>query len=96
MACGGFLAMSAFEFAEELNQPRHRFSNTRAMTAKAAELAFVRGAVASFVLGRGRALVLSGLLACAVAAHAGAPNYQVFTGVSLELPSHFTSGWQLF
>jgi hypothetical protein len=62
--------MSAFEFAEELNQPRHRFSNTRAMTAKAAELAFVRGAVASFVLGRARALVLSGLLACAVAAQA--------------------------
>jgi hypothetical protein len=26
----------------------------------------------------------------------GAPNYQVFTGISLQLPSHFTSGWQLF
>src|SRR6202140_4939823 len=42
MACGGFLAMSTIEFAEELNQPRHRFSTTAAMTAKAAELAFVR------------------------------------------------------
>jgi hypothetical protein len=70
MACGGFLAMSAYEFAEELNQPRHRFFFTGAMTAKAAEPAFVRRAVASFVLGRARALVLSGLLACAVAAQA--------------------------
>jgi hypothetical protein len=42
MACGGFLAMSTIEFAEELNQPRHRFSNTGAMTAETAELAFVR------------------------------------------------------
>jgi hypothetical protein len=40
MACGGFLAMSTIEFAEELNQPRHRFSNTGAMTAETAELAF--------------------------------------------------------
>jgi hypothetical protein len=40
------------------------------MTAKAAELAFVRRAVASCVLGGTRALVLSGLLACAVAAQA--------------------------
>jgi hypothetical protein len=54
--------MSTVEFAEELNQPRHRFSNTGAMTAEAAELAFVRRAVASSVLGRVRALVLSGLL----------------------------------
>jgi hypothetical protein len=61
--------MSTIEFAEELNQPRHRFSNTETMTAKAPELAFVRRAVASSVLGRARALVLLGLLACAVAAH---------------------------
>ena len=65
-----FLAMGTIEFAEQLNQPRHRFSNTGAMTVKAAELAFVRPAVASSVLGRARALVLSGLLACAVAAQA--------------------------
>ena len=26
----------------------------------------------------------------------GAPNYQVFIGIALQLPSHFTSGWQLF
>ena len=62
--------MSTIEFAEELNQPRHRFSNTGAMTAKAAELAFVRRAVGSSVLARARALVLSGLFICAVAAHA--------------------------
>ena len=62
--------MSTFEFAEELNQPRHRFPNTGAMTAKAAELAFVRCAVASSVLGRAHALALSALLACAVAAQA--------------------------
>ena len=55
--------MSTIEFAQELNQPRHGFSNTGAMTAKAAELAFVRRAVASSVLGPARALVLSGLLA---------------------------------
>ena len=176
--------MSSIEFAEELNQTRHRFWNTGAMTAKAAELAFVRCAVASSVLGRARALVFSGLLACAVAAQAdnaerrrerggssidsvpnrrrptdhahrsacrhkptttsgprtglgdgnhtsatpvglglgkviqldagytlntyaeiqpslyrsgvGAPNYQVFTGISLQLPLYFTSGWHLF
>jgi hypothetical protein len=70
MTRGGFLAMSTIEFAQELNQPRHGFSNTGAMTAKAAELPFVRRAVASSVLGRARALVLSGLLACAVAAQA--------------------------
>jgi hypothetical protein len=70
MACGGFWAMSTIEFAEESNQPRHRFSNTGAMTAKATELAFVRRAVASSVLGRAGALVLSGLIACAVPAHA--------------------------
>ena len=62
--------MSTIEFAGEFNQPRHRFSNTGAMTAKAAERALVRRAVASSVLGRAGALVLSGLLACAVAAHA--------------------------
>jgi hypothetical protein len=65
-----FLAMSTIELAEQLNQPRHRFSITGAMTAKAAELAFVRRAVASSVLGRAPVLVLSGLLACAVAAQA--------------------------
>src|SRR5580700_808921 len=27
---------------------------------------------------------------------AGAPNYQIFTGIALQLPSHFTSGWHLF
>jgi hypothetical protein len=37
--------MSTFEFAEQLNQPGHRFSNTVAMTAEAAELAFVRRAL---------------------------------------------------
>ena len=26
----------------------------------------------------------------------GAPNYQVFTGISLQLPLYFTSGWHLF
>jgi hypothetical protein len=26
----------------------------------------------------------------------GAPDYQIFTGISLQLPSHFTSGWNLF
>jgi hypothetical protein len=26
----------------------------------------------------------------------GAPNYQVFTGISLQLPSSFTSGWHIF
>jgi len=62
--------MSAIEFAQELDQPRHGFSNTGAKTAKTAELAFVRRAVASSVLGRAHALVLSGLLACAVAAQA--------------------------
>ena len=41
-----------------------------ALTAKAAEQAFVRRALASSALGRARALVLSGLLACAAAAHA--------------------------
>jgi hypothetical protein len=70
MACGGFSAMNIIGFAEQLNQPRHRFSNTGAMTAEAAELAFVRRAVASSVLGRARALVLSGLLTCGVAAQA--------------------------
>ena len=34
--------MSTIEFAEELNQQRRRFSNTGAMTAKAAEPALVR------------------------------------------------------
>jgi len=34
--------MSTIEFAEELNQPRHRFSNTGAMNVEAAALAFVR------------------------------------------------------
>jgi hypothetical protein len=43
--------MSSIECAEELTQPRHCFSNTGAMTAEAAELAFVRCVVASFVLG---------------------------------------------
>lgn len=62
--------MSTFEFVGELNPPRHRSSNTGAMTAKAAELPFVRRAVASSVLGWARALVLSALLACAVAAQA--------------------------
>ena len=52
--------MSTIEFSALLNQLRHRFSNTGAMTAEAAELAFVRRAVASSVLGRARALVLSG------------------------------------
>jgi hypothetical protein len=52
--------MSTIELAEELNQQRRRFSTTAAMTAETAELAFVRGAVASSVLGRARALVLSG------------------------------------
>jgi len=42
MSCVGLLAMSTIEFAEELNQPRHRFSNTGAMNAEAAALAFVR------------------------------------------------------
>jgi hypothetical protein len=36
MDCGGFLAMSTIEFAEQWNQPGHRFSNTGAMTAEAA------------------------------------------------------------
>jgi hypothetical protein len=62
--------MSTIESAEELNQPRDRFSNTGAMIAKVAELVFVRCAVASFVLARARAFVLSGLFICAVAAHA--------------------------
>jgi hypothetical protein len=62
--------MSTIELREELNQPRHRFSNMREAITKAAELAFVRRAVASAVLGRARALLLSGLLACAVAAQA--------------------------
>jgi hypothetical protein len=26
----------------------------------------------------------------------GAPNYQIFTGISLQLPPRFTSGWRLF
>ena len=62
--------MSTIESAEELNQPRDRFSNTGAMIAKVTELVFVRCAVASFVLARARAFVLSGLFICAVAAHA--------------------------
>lgn len=40
------------------------------MTMAAAQLAFVRGAFASSVLGRARALILSGLLVCAVPAQA--------------------------
>jgi hypothetical protein len=43
--------MSTIECAEELNQPSHRRSNTGAMTATATEVAFVRCAVASPVLG---------------------------------------------
>jgi hypothetical protein len=82
MACGGFLAMSAIEFAEESNQPRHRSSNTGAMTAKAAQLAFVRRAVASSVLGRAGAWVLSGLLACAVAAQADSAETSVDANAS--------------
>ena len=74
--------MSTIEFAEELNEPRHRFSNTGAMTAKAAELAFVRRAVASSVLGRARALVLSGLLACAIAAQADTAETSVDANAS--------------
>jgi len=62
--------MSTTEFAEELKPLRHRFSNTAAMIAKAGELAFLHLAIALFVLGRARASVLSGLLACVVAAHA--------------------------
>ena len=62
--------MSTIEFAQELNQPPPRFPNTGAMTAEVAQLAFVRGAVASSILGRARPLVLSGLLTCAVAAQA--------------------------
>ena len=62
--------MSTIEFSALLNQLRHRFSNTGAMTAEAAQPTFVRRAVASSVLGLARALVLSGLLACAVAAQA--------------------------
>jgi hypothetical protein len=62
--------MSAIESAKELNQPRHRFSSTGAMTAKAAKLAYVRRAVASSIIGRARAFVLSGILACATAARA--------------------------
>jgi hypothetical protein len=71
MASRGFLAMSTIECAEELNQPRHRFSNTGAMSANATERAFVRCAVASSVTRRARALIVSGLLACAAAAQAG-------------------------
>jgi hypothetical protein len=26
----------------------------------------------------------------------GAPNYQVFTGISLQLPASFTSDWDIF
>jgi hypothetical protein len=26
----------------------------------------------------------------------GAPNYQVFTGIALQLPPRFTSSWHLF
>jgi hypothetical protein len=54
MACGGFFAMSSIEFAEELHQPRHRFSNTGAMTAKATELAFVRNHSCASELGSPR------------------------------------------
>jgi hypothetical protein len=70
MASGGFLAMSSVEFDEELNQQLPRLSNTGAITAEAAPRALVRGAVASSILGRARALVLSGLLTCAVAVQA--------------------------
>jgi hypothetical protein len=62
--------MSTIEFAEELHQPHHRSSNTRAMTAEVAELAFVPRAVASSILGRARALILLGLLTCGVATQA--------------------------
>jgi hypothetical protein len=62
--------MSAIKSAEDWNQPRRRFSNTGAMAAEVGQLAFVRGAVASSIRGRARALVLSGLLTCAVAAQA--------------------------
>jgi hypothetical protein len=62
--------MSTIGFGGELNQQPRRVSNTGAMTAEAVRLAFVRGTVASSVLGRARALVLSGLLTCAVAAQA--------------------------
>ena len=37
--------MSTMEFAEQLNQPGDRFSNTVAMTAEASELALVRRAL---------------------------------------------------
>jgi hypothetical protein len=26
----------------------------------------------------------------------GAPKYQIFNGIALQLPPHFISGWQLF
>src|SRR5580692_5285624 len=62
MNCGGFPAMSTIEFDEKLNRQTPRFPNTEAMTAEVAQPACVRGAVASSILGRARALVLSGLL----------------------------------
>jgi hypothetical protein len=62
--------MSTIEFDEKLNRQTPRFPNTEAMTAEVAQPACVRGAVASSILGRARALVLSGLLTCAVAAQA--------------------------
>jgi len=62
--------MSTIESAEDRRQPRRRFSNTGATAAEVAPLAFARGVVASSILGRARALVLSGLLTCAVAAQA--------------------------
>jgi hypothetical protein len=74
--------MSTIECAEGLHEARHRFSNTGAMIAKAARLAFVRRAVASPVFGRSRALFLSGLLACAVAAHANSAETSVDANAS--------------
>jgi hypothetical protein len=70
MTYGGFLAMSTIELDEKLNRQPSRFPNTGAMNAEVAHLAFVRGAVASSILGRARALVLSGFLTSAVAAQA--------------------------
>jgi hypothetical protein len=26
----------------------------------------------------------------------GAPNYQIFTGIALQLPPRFTNSWHLF
>src|SRR5580698_5697781 len=70
MTYGGFLAMSTVELDEKLNRQPPRFPNTGAMTVEVAHLAIVRGAVASSILGRARALVLSGFLTCAGAAQA--------------------------